>query len=245
MCLHRCVRHTILHVHVQVCMELFRTHKGCIVNNGLIMLVSMTALLAVKSSSPQSNICQKRPVPEEGKLFCMSQLILRSSQYLLAVPDLIQLLQGSSMGLDKAVKKLRICWGKKVLADRRNGTQPENYSESEYEQASNISKRQVEKKIQEIAKKVDRVWQVDKSVLERYSGIKVPSLPPSNNIVAAFSSPNNKHNDSPIQPQVLKENLAVNENKGGATDKQDEYYSPASKRLKLTETQPSSPVIIT
>ena len=145
------------------------------------------------------------------------------------------------MGLEKVIKKLRVCWGRKVLADRRNGAQSGNYSESDYEQASGMSKRQIEKKIHEIAKKVDRVWQVDKSVLEKYSGInKVPSLP-SRNIVAAISPQNNNH-DTSVQPQLLKENLAVNENKVDTTDKQD---SPARKRLKLTETQPSSPVIVT
>lgn len=164
----------------------------------------------------------------------------------LAVPDLIQLLQGSSVGLERAIKKLRVCWGRKVLADSKNGAQSGNYSESDYEQASGISKRQVEKKIHEIAKKVDRVWQVDKSILEKYSGIsKVPSSLSSRNIVAAISPQNDKLNNSSIQPQLLKENLAVNENKGDTTDKQDECQSPARKRLKLTETQPSSPVIIT
>ena len=154
------------------------------------------------------------------------------------------------MGLERAIKNLRVNWGRKVLAERGNNGETTGsgcYSDSDYEQASGISKRQAEKKIHEIAKKVDRVWQVDKSILEKYN---IPS-PPSNkfdlNSKTTDASP--KHHDCPtIRKYILKENLS--QNKADITDKQDRSFfkqdgshSPARKRLKLTET--SSPVIIT
>ena len=158
------------------------------------------------------------------------------------MPGLIKLLQGRSVGLEKAIKNLRVNWGRKVLANDNNGEsiQLGHYSDSDYEQASGISKRQVEKKIHEIAKKVDRMWQVDKSVLEKY---KILS-PPSNKFDLSKIMdvlPQNKHQDCLlIHPHVLKENLTLNKTKG--TDKQDEPCSPSRKRLKLTEI-PSSLVM--
>ena len=168
------------------------------------------------------------------------------------MPDLIKLLQGKSVGLERAIRNLRVNWGRKVLADRGNNGETTGsgcYSDSDYEQASGISKRQLEKKIHEIAKKVDRVWQVDKSILEKYN---IPS-PPSNKFdlhskITAVSP--RHHNCPPIQKYVLKENLSLNKTQVDITDKQDRSFSkqdgchsPAIKRLKLTET--SSSVIIT
>lgn len=168
------------------------------------------------------------------------------------MPDLIKLLQGRSVGLERTIKNLRVNWGRKVLAERGNNGETIGsgcYSESDYEQASGISKRQVEKKIHEIAKKVDRVWQVDKSILEKYN---IPS-PPSNtfDLHSKITDASSKHHDCPpIQKYILKENISLNKPRVDITDKQDMSfskqdgsYSPARKRLKLTET--SLPVVIT
>lgn len=147
------------------------------------------------------------------------------------------------MGLDRAIKKLRVYWGRKVLADNSNGEiQSGRYSETDYEQASGISKRQVEKKIHEIAKKVDRVWQINKSVLEKYPQIEIPS--PRNKFGLHSKSmdtslQNNHGNYSPIQSDV-KENVALNENK---SSEQGDCQSPVLKRLKLIETQTPSVLI--
>lgn len=179
--------------------------------------------ISMKSSSPQSNICYKRPVPEE------------------AMPDLIQILQGNSVGLDRAVKKFRDHWGRKMAAGKSSSSdaiQSACYSEGKYEQISGISKRQVEKKIHEIAKKIDRVWQVDKSVLQKYSVL-------SNSKLDLYSKVDiSSHDHSPIQLHPLKENFTkLNEKKVDIIDKQDDCHSPAIKRLKLTETQSPSLVV--
>lgn len=145
------------------------------------------------------------------------------------------------MGLERAIRNLRVYWGRKVLADKGNGEiqSGQQYSESDYEQASGIAKRQLERKIHEIAKKVDRVWQVDKSVVEKYSTSLVLK-----NRVDLYTSPQSNHSgySSFIKPHVLKENFTPDEDKGGAIEKQDECHSPAIKRLKLTETQ--SPALV-
>ena len=151
------------------------------------------------------------------------------------------------MGLEKVIKNLRVNWGRKVLGDNSNGetTQSGHYNDSDCEQASGISKRQVERKIHEIAKKVDRVWQVDKSVREKYKILSPPSK-----IHSKIMDENKQHDSPPIQPYVLKENRILNKTKADVTDKQDGLlskedgiHSPTRKRLKLTEI--SSPVVIT
>ena len=147
------------------------------------------------------------------------------------------------MGLERAIKNLRVNWGRKVLASRSNGEsiQSGHLTESDYEQASDISKRQLEKKIHEIAKKVDRVWQVDRSVLEKY---KIQSSPSHKLNLYTDIVPENKYQFSPLlQPHLLKENLTLNKTKVNINDKHDESCSPVRKRLKLTETQSPSLVI--
>lgn len=149
------------------------------------------------------------------------------------------------MGLERTVKNLRVYWGRKVLANKSNGEiQSAHYSESDYEQASGISKRQVEKKIHEIARKVDRIWQVAKSVLEKYSVTSLSKSKPDLHSKVMDVSPRESiiSESSPIHRYLLKENLTVNEeNKCDIiTGKQDDCHSPARKRLKLTETQSSS-----
>ena len=156
---------------------------------------------------------------------------------------MIELLQGSSVGLGRAIKNIRVNWGRKVLANRSSSEsiQSGQLTESDYEQASDISKRQLEKKIHEIAKKVGRVWQVERSVLEKY---KI-QLPPSNKLnLCPDISPENKYQFSTLlQPHLLKENLTLNKTKVNINDKHDESSSPARKRLKLTETQSPSLVV--
>ena len=198
----------------------------------------LTALLTTpKSSSPLLNTYSKfKPVPEEGKH--PHSIITLFKIYYLAIPDLIELLQGSSVGLERAIKNLRVNWGRKVLANRSSSEsiQSGQLTESDYEQASDISKRQLEKKIHEIAKKVGRVWQVERSVLEKY---KI-QLPPSNKLnLCPDISPEN----TLLQPHLLKENLTLNKTKVNINDKHDESSSPARKRLKLTETQSPSLVV--
>ena len=155
------------------------------------------------------------------------------------MPALVHLLQGSSVGLEKAIKRLRVYWGRKVLVDKGNGEiQSRNYTDSDYEQASGISKRQLEMKIHEIAKKVDRVWQVDKLVLEKYPTTHLQLNSNNIDLHSKITSPQNQYNcPFLIKPHLLKENLALYDNNKGATsDKQDEC---PRKRLKLTETQSS------
>ena len=150
------------------------------------------------------------------------------------MPELVKLLHGSSVGLERAIKRLRVYWGRKVVGD-----QTEHYSESDYEVASGISKRQVEKKIHEVAKKVDRVWQVDKSVLEKYSIAETLSLSSNKlNLYSKFAdvSLQNKHSD--YSACLLKENLVLNEDKCDVKQEDENWcHSPAKKRLKLTNTQ--------
>jgi len=170
---------------------------------------------------------------------------------------LIEILQGSSVGLDRAIKKLRVYWGRKVLADKSNSeNQSDCCTESDFEQASGISKRQVEKKIHEIAKKVDRVWQVDKSVVEKYSGIKATPLVEKHSTTPLSTNKLNFHPKTPnVLPQnLLKENLTQDEDKDDRSllcieDTSDKYddnenlcHPPPKKWLKLTKTQ-SLPVM--
>jgi len=162
--------------------------------------------------------------------------------------DLIKLLQGSSIGLERAVKKFRISWGRKALAEK--GVQLDSCSDSDFEQASGISKRQLEMKINHIAKKVDRVWRVDETILKEYAVAKSPSSSPF-----AINKTSPDHTKTPVQSchtsnqfitaAHLKENhlLCQETNNPSVSsqvvNKQDESPcgSPAKKRLKLTETQ--------
>ena len=165
--------------------------------------------------------------------------------------DLIKLLQGSSIGLERTIKKFRINWGRKMLAEK--GIQLDSCSDSDFEQASGISKRQLEMKISQIAKKVHRVWQVDETILKKYAAAKSPS---SSTLFATKSPPDHtKSSSSPvvqsyhnnnqfIQAHHLKENHLLpqkpsNSPVSSQVNKQDESPcgSPANKRLKLTETQ--------
>lgn len=162
--------------------------------------------------------------------------------------DLIKLLQGSSIGLERAIKMFRINWGRKMLAEK--GIQLDSCSDSDFEQASGISKRQLEMKITQIAKKVDRMWRVDETILKKYTVAKSPS---SSSLFATKSSHGKPPNSSVqshhinnqfIQAHHLKENHLssqepINSLASSQVNKQSESPcgSPAKKRLKLTETQ--------
>ena len=130
-----------------------------------------------------------------------------------AMPDLIRLVHKNSMGLGRLMKTFREYWGAKVTASgsgdpvgtRERNTSPSNNSTkatltenspfckpktpgltgngSELENASGISKRQLERKIQSMAVKEARppshkqLWYVHDSVLQKY-GIDGTALSP-------------------------------------------------------------------
>ena len=158
--------------------------------------------------------------------------------------DLIKLLQGSSIGLERAIKKFRIDWGRKMLAEK--GIQLDSCSDSDFEQASGISKRQLEMKITQIAKKVDRMWRVDETILKKYTVPSSPSLLATKSLPSHANPPNSSVQSHHINNQLyhLKENHLssqepVNSPVSSQVNKQGESPcgSPAKKRLKLTETQ--------
>jgi len=158
--------------------------------------------------------------------------------------DLVKLLQGSNIGLERAIKKFRINWGRKMLGEK--GIQLDSCSDSDFEQASGISKRQLEIKITQIARKVDRMWRVDETILKKYTVAKSPSSfatrsPPSHTNPSAKS---HLSNSQFIPAHHLKENHLLSQEPNNSAissqvNKQDESScgSPAKKRLKLTETQ--------
>ena len=111
------------------------------------------------------------------------------------MPELIRLVHGSAMGVGRLIKTFRVHWGRKVLT---SSSEPSSSNSSEpiletpnshqkdttkYENASGISKRQLEIKIQSIAIKESRpphskpVWCVHDSVLQRY-GIDPQEITP-------------------------------------------------------------------
>ena len=104
----------------------------------------------------------------------------------IAMPELIKLVHGSAMGVGRLIKTFRVYWGKKVLTTSSE-TGNSNLSDpvletpnshqndtTKYENASGISKRQLEIKIQSIATKDLRpphskpVWCVHDFVLQHY-----------------------------------------------------------------------------
>ena len=112
-----------------------------------------------------------------------------------AMPELIRLVHGSAMGVGRLIKTFRVHWGRKVLTSSSESSSS-NLSEpiletpnshqkdtTKYENASGISKRQLEIKIQSIAIKESRpphskpVWYVHDSVLQRY-GIDLQEITP-------------------------------------------------------------------
>ena len=98
--------------------------------------------------------------------------------------DLIRLVHKSTFGLKKLVKAFRTHWGAKVLASRSpspggpsaSPQTPKHLSEEEHcEQASGISKRQVEQKILAVATKETgpvqhrNCWLVHSALLKEYN----------------------------------------------------------------------------
>lgn len=107
------------------------------------------------------------------------------------MPDLIRLIHKSAMGVAKIVNAFRTHWGAKVsmnspnpppnpLPDKVDSTPK---STSQYANASGISKRQLEKRIQAIATKEARpphskpMWYVNDSVMKQY-GLSQENLTP-------------------------------------------------------------------
>lgn len=112
------------------------------------------------------------------------------------MPDLIRLIHKSSIGVNKIIKTFRTHWGAKVSINSPNPVPPAEDKPvdstpkstnptqmQEYANASGISKRQLEKKIQAIAKKEVRVpmgrpvWYVHESVMKQY-GLSQENLTP-------------------------------------------------------------------
>ena len=112
------------------------------------------------------------------------------------MPDLIRLVHGASMGLNRLIDTFRAHWGAKKYHEQLNPSSsitntldqsppslppthlistPKTPTNNIYAQVSGISKRQLEKKIQAIATKVSRppthkyLWNVHDDVFKQYS----------------------------------------------------------------------------
>ncbi len=153
-----------------------------------------------------------------------------------AVPDLIRLIHKSSIGVSRIIKTFRMHWGaKKLTPPPSNQTTPTKASKefdmmtspktlsspdnSNLENASGISKRQLEKKIHEIAVKEYRppnhrrcMWYVHETVMTKYS-IDSDNVAP----FIAFSSPQSKIN-STDPPKILTPQFTLTNEKKRKAD---------------------------
>ena len=119
------------------------------------------------------------------------------------MPDLIRLIHKSAIGVGKIIKTFRTHWGAKIstnppstpLPDVLDSTPKSNPNATlfqEYANASGISKRQLEKKIQAIATKETRpplnrsVWYVHETVMKQYGLSKENFVPlvPDNSLLS-------------------------------------------------------------
>ncbi len=134
------------------------------------------------------------------------------------MPDLVSLVHGSSMGIARLMKTFRVHWGARMAADtNRDKDSPSPPSstlplatpqrDAEYETASGISKRQLERKILAIATKEQRqghhrpIWYVQDAVMQQYN-LDPTSLTPLVPVATPFSekSCEKVHQVSPETP---------------------------------------------
>lgn len=182
-----------------------------------------------------------------------------------AVPDLIRLMHKSSIGVSRIIKTFRMHWGaKKLTPPPSNQTTPtkvpkeldtmtspktlagrsppDNSNSNSLENASGISKRQVEKKIHEIAVKEYRsfsshrsVWYVHEAVMEKYN-IDPDNVTP----FISFSSPQSKIN-STDPPKIVTPQFTLSNEKKRKADSIITLLNMLTKSPHTLTTTPPQP----
>lgn len=167
------------------------------------------------------------------------------------MPELIRLVHGNAMGLHRLVKTFRIHWGAKVKENTEGSpiqssanpttlpqTPKTSCSATDYEAASGISKRQLERKIQTIATKEIRppthkpLWYVYNSVLQQYN-MEPSKMTPLVPLVSPVSKPPPSKVAAPETPCTTKKGM-----------KRKVEGTPSVKSLFEALTKSSSPPVV-
>lgn len=159
------------------------------------------------------------------------------------MPDLIRFVHGSSLGLQRIIKEFRQLWGaKKVSKAKAEGdvehtltaedslTAAQGKENVDYSTVCGISKRQLECKIQQIAKKEARLpdyrhrFYVHSDVLEKYgldpAALAVGAMPVTS--VSPFSRSSGNQNVHPPPPNTVQ---TPTRKRAAATDLFPECFS--------------------